>query len=126
MISLSVSTFSEVLRLSLQITDDVRRFASMIVRWACAIRHSRDTRGSRLDHKIMIMVKRLDEVVPVRVSRKEKILLRRWARESGADVSKVVRDMIERRRLEEEDRKSEDVSMPVVGSDSAEQARSAA
>ncbi len=47
------------------------------------------------------MIKRLDEVVPVRVSRKEKILLRRWARESGADVSKVVRDMINRRRSEE-------------------------
>ena len=47
------------------------------------------------------MVKRLDAVVPVRVTRKEKILLRRWARESNADVSKVVRDMIERRRAEE-------------------------
>jgi hypothetical protein len=44
---------------------------------------------------------KLDEVVPVRVSRREKILLRRWARESGTDLSKVVRDMIERRRSEE-------------------------
>jgi hypothetical protein len=48
------------------------------------------------------MIKRLDEVVPVRVSRREKILLRRWAREAGTDLSKVVRDMIERRRSEEE------------------------
>ena len=47
------------------------------------------------------MIKRLDEVVPVRVSRREKILLRRWAREAGTDLSKVVRDMIERRRSEE-------------------------
>jgi len=48
------------------------------------------------------MIKRLDEVVPVRVSRREKILLRRWAREAGTDLSKVVRDMIELRRSEEE------------------------
>ncbi len=133
MIWLFVSTFSEALRVSLQITDDVHRFVPMIARRACVIRHSRDTRGSRLDHKIMIMVKRLDEVVPVRVTRKEKILLRRWARESGADVSKVIRDMIERRRSEEEDKKSIEDDSSVSGSSGrsslssvVEQARSAA
>ena len=41
--------------------------------------------------------KRLIETVPVRVSRRQKIALRRWARLAKVDVSDVVRDMIEER-----------------------------
>lgn len=39
----------------------------------------------------------LREVVPVRVSRRQKVALRRLARQSGVDVSCLVRDMIEER-----------------------------
>lgn len=47
--------------------------------------------------------KRLVETVPVRVSRKQKIALRRWARLAKVDVSDVVRDMIEERLRRQED-----------------------
>lgn len=48
----------------------------------------------RVDH---MTDKRLVETVPVRVSRRQKIALRRWARLAKVDVSDVVRDMIEER-----------------------------
>jgi len=41
---------------------------------------------------------RLSEFVPIRMSREHKVQLRRWARESRADVSTVVRSMIEAER----------------------------
>ncbi len=45
--------------------------------------------------------KRLTETVPVRMSRKQKIALRRWARLARADVSDVVRDLVEERMCRE-------------------------
>ena len=41
---------------------------------------------------------RLSEFVPIRMSRAHKAQLRRWANESRADVSTVVRSMIEAER----------------------------
>lgn len=50
------------------------------------------------------MAKRLTEMVPVRVSRRQKIALRRMAREAGVDVSEIVRRMIDERSSSPPDR----------------------
>lgn len=45
------------------------------------------------------MARRLSKVVPVRVSHRDAIDLRRWARETkNGNVSEVVRDLINERR----------------------------
>lgn len=45
--------------------------------------------------------KRLTRVVPIRVSHEDRAALRRWAREGGTDVSKIVRRMIDEQRRRE-------------------------
>jgi hypothetical protein len=57
----------------------------------------------------------LTEFLPIRISRKQKIALRRWARQANADVSNVVRDMIEERMVEEISRRQSDVNADPVG-----------
>lgn len=59
--------------------------------------------------------KRLTETVPVRVSRKQKIALRRWARLAKADVSDVVRDLVEE-RLRREAEAARESSEPALES----------
>jgi hypothetical protein len=57
----------------------------------------------------------LTEFLPIRVSRKQKIALRRWARQADLDVSNVVRNMIEERMVEEISRRQSDVNADPVG-----------
>jgi hypothetical protein len=56
----------------------------------------------------MATTRRLTRVVPIRVSRDDRALLRRLARERGTDVSKVVRGMIEEWRQREAREQSEE------------------
>ena len=45
---------------------------------------------------------RLDKVVPVRVTRQDLVDLRRWARQDRANVSDVIRNLIDSRRRQGE------------------------
>ncbi len=53
------------------------------------------------------MARRLNRLVPVRVTYRDAVDLRRWARENNANVSEIIRDLIAERRRRQDDLRRE-------------------